>query len=262
MSCSAAVIDLDGTVYRHRSLVPGADTAVEGLREHGIERLFFSNNPTESPEAYADRLAGMGLSVDPGEILSAATVTAEYVEREHDDDEIFLVGSSGLRDQLAAVDATLTDDHEDPDVVLASFYRGFDYDTMMESLWALEDADDFLGTDPDRTVPIGDGRLVPGSGAIINAVAGVAEREPDRILGKPSETAIAAVTDHLEALPEECLLVGDRLDTDIAMGERAGMTTVLVLTGVTDRDDLADAPVEPDHVVESLADIDDILRTG
>ncbi len=101
--------------------------------------------------------------------------------------------------------------------------------------------------------------MVPGSGAIINAVAGTAEREPKKVLGKPSAEAQRAAIDSLSTSPERCFVIGDRLNTDIALGERAGMTTVLVKTGVTTDVDLEKSDVQPDHVLDSLADIDEIL---
>jgi 4-nitrophenyl phosphatase len=129
----------------------------------------------------------------------------------------------------------------------------------MEAAWALEGDVPFVGTDPDMTVPVDEGCTVPGSGAILNAIAGVAGREPDRVMGKPSEEAVRTVREALGCAPEECLVVGDRLDTDIALGERAGMTTVLVLSGVTRRAEVADSAVTPDHVLDSLADLPELL---
>lgn len=264
MSYRGVVVDLDGTVYRHRTAVdvepvPGAREAVRRLRERGVELLFFSNNPVESSEGYVDRLGELGIEVTADEVRSAASVTAEYLADTHPDDEIFFVGSTGLRETLEARDLTLTDGYDDPDVVLASYSREFDYETMTEAMWALEGGAPFLGTDPDVTIPVAGGRTVPGTGAILNAIAGVAGREPDRIMGKPSETAARAAVEALGVPPEECLVVGDRPDTDLALGERVGMDTALVLTGVTTREDVDSVDPTPDHVVDSLAGVPDLL---
>jgi 4-nitrophenyl phosphatase len=115
-----------------------------------------------------------------------------------------------------------------------------------------------IGTDPDRVIPAPE-RDIPGSGAIVNAVAGVAERDPDTVLGKPSEPARRLVLDRLGLPGEDCLVVGDRLDTDVEFGRRAGMTTVLVTTGITDRRRVERSHVEPDHVIDSLAELDGIV---
>ncbi|WP_049997569.1 HAD-IIA family hydrolase [Halococcus sediminicola] len=259
MPSRGAIVDLDGTVYRGDSPVPGARRGIKALRDAGYDVCFFSNNPTKSRTEFADRLQGMGLSVAPEEIESAATVTVDYLAAEHADDRIFLVGSSGLRAQFERADLTLTDDPEACDVLVASYTRGFDYDDMTDGLRALEADATFVGTDPDVTIPT-EGGAVPGSGAIINAIAGVAEREPDIVVGKPGERALTAALSGFDAAPEDCLVVGDRLDTDIAMGARGGLETALVLTGTTNRALLAASDIEPDHVLDSLGDVERVLN--
>ncbi|WP_335998512.1 HAD-IIA family hydrolase [Halorientalis halophila] len=260
MTYRGAVLDLDGTIYRGGERLPGAAETVAALRDRDVSVCCCSNNPTKSRSAYVERLAEMGVEVTEAEIVSAGTVTAEYLAEHHAADDVFLVGDDGLREQLEAAGLSLVADATDADVLVASWDRGFDYGSMIAGLRGLEDPSTvFLGTDPDRTVPTAGGKSVPGSGAIIGAVAATADRDPDRVLGKPSPETVDAVTAALGVPAEDCLLVGDRLDTDVAMGERAGMTTVLVLTGVTDREDVAASEVTPDYVVESIADVPDLL---
>lgn len=261
MTYRGAVIDLDGTVYRGRDPLPGAAAAIDALRAAGLDLLFLSNNPTKTRAAYVDRLGEMGIEIDEREVLSAGTITTDYLTAEHGNDDLFVIGSPGLREQIDAAGLREIDDPDAADVLVASWDRSFDYDAMTDGYRALADGETaFVGSDPDRVVPTGDGEMIPGSGAIIDAVAGVADREPDRVMGKPSPEAITAAKDALGVSPGECLLVGDRLDTDIAMGERAGMKTALVLTGVTARDDVDGAAVSPDFVCESLAEIPDLLE--
>jgi HAD superfamily hydrolase (TIGR01450 family) len=260
MSYRGAILDLDGTVYRGDAALPGARDAVSALREAGLSVLFASNNPTKSDGAYVDRLNEMGFSVDASEVLSAGTVTTEYLLEHHAGAAVYLVGSPGLREQFVAAGVHLVDDATAADVFVASWDRDFGYGDLTAGLRALDGSDTaFLGSDPDRTVPTSDDRVVPGSGAIIGAIEAAAGREVDHILGKPSPETIAAATDALGVPAADCLLVGDRLDTDIAMGERAGMTTVLVLSGVTDRATVAASDVRPDHVLDSLADVPALL---
>jgi len=130
---------------------------------------------------------------------------------------------------------------------------------MDAALQAVDDATVFLGTDPDRTFPREDDREEPGSGAIVGALAATVGRDPDAMLGKPSEFMAERVTARLGVDPAACLVVGDRLSTDLLMGDRVGMTTVLVLSGVSDKDDIAASEVDPDHIVDSLADIETVL---
>lgn len=259
MDFSAAVVDLDGTVYRGGDPLPGAAATIEAFREAGLDPLFLSNNPTKTRAAYVERLAGMDIPADEAEILSAGTVTRAYLQDEHPDDAVFPIASPGLCDQLDAGGLALVDDPTAADVVVASWKRDFGYDDMCDALVALDDDTAFVGSDPDIRIPTGEGRAVPGSGAIIGSVRVVTDRDPDIVLGKPAARTTEMALERLGVPAEECLLVGDNLETDIAMGDAAGMTTVLVLTGASSRADIADADVTPDHVLESLAVVPDAL---
>lgn len=258
MAPEGVVLDVDGTLIRGSEPIAGAIEAVEAIRERGLPVAFVSNNPIRTREAYTERLVGHGFSLDPEELITAGTITAEYLAREHAADELYVIGEEGLEAQLGEAGLSLTAEYDRADALIASIDREFSYDDLTHALWALADGTLFIGTDPDRTIPT-ETREVPGSGAIINAVAGVAGREPDAIMGKPSASAVEAIERTLGVEAGNCLVVGDRLDTDIAMGERAGMTTVLVRTGVTDERALADSEIEPDHVLGSIAEVGSLL---
>ncbi len=258
MEYEGAVLDLDGTVYRGDSALPGAAEAIERLRTAGVRTLFFSNNPTKSREEYADRLSRLGIDATPNEVLSAGTVTTRYLSECHPADSIFLIGDSGLEEQFDSAGVDLVADATDASVVVASWSRNFNYGDMLAGYRGLDAGATFYGTDPDRLVPAADG-MIPGSGAIINAVSGTADREPDKILGKPSAEAQRAALDALELPADRCFVVGDRLNTDIELGKRAGMTTVLVKSGVTTEADLDRSDTRPDYVVDSLAGVPDVL---
>lgn len=259
MDVQGAVIDLDGTVYRGDHPVPGAVAAVTRLRERGIGTLFVTNNPTRSRQTYVERLAEFGIEASPAEVLSAGTVTAEFLADRHADDAVFLVGSRGLREQLHDHDVETVADPGAADVVVTSYTLDFDYESLTEGLWAVDEADAFYGSDPDLTYPHSDGKRYPGSGAITRAVAGVAQREPDLVLGKPSGAMVEQALATLDCHPAECVVIGDGLDTDVAFAVRAGMRSVLVLSGRTTRAEVEAASAQPDRVVDSLADVPDVL---
>lgn len=254
-----AIVDLDGTVYTGETLVPGADDGIDDLRAAGVTPVFFSNNPTRDGDAFVERLVSMGVDARAGDAVSSADVTAGYLLDEHADESVYLVGSESLGDVLVQRGVTLTDDPVGADVFLASWTDEFGYEHLQAALDGIDDDTAFLATDPDRTYPSGGGTFVPGTGAIAGAIAAAVDREPDLILGKPSPTALEYALERIDVGPDACLVVGDRLNTELAMGERVGMTTVLVLTGVCDRADVADADLEPDYVIESLAEIGPVL---
>ncbi|RDZ64973.1 HAD family hydrolase [Haloferax sp. Atlit-12N] len=258
MNYRGVVLDVDGTVVRGDEAIPGALDGLAAVDAAGLDRLFVSNNPTKAPVAYEARLRGAGIDATADEVVTSGTTTTAYLADRHPGARTFCVGEAGFRDQLRDAGLELVGSTDDPEVVVVAIDREFHYDDLRDANRALRSGAAFYGTDPDVIIPTADGDI-PGSGAIINAVAGVAERDPDAILGKPSKVAQEYVLDKLGLPPEEVLIVGDRLDTDIAFGLDAGMGTALVRTGVTDDAALAASEYEPDHVLDGLGDIGRIL---
>jgi arabinose operon protein AraL len=249
-----AVVDLDGTIYRGSELIPGADAAVEALRDAGVEVLFLSNKPIKRREAYRELLASLGIDVARDRIVNSSAITADHLAAEHPDAPVLVVGEQPLVDELEAAGLTVTDYPEAAAVVVASMDREFDYGTLTRAMRALKPGVKFYATNPDRTCPVESGE-VPDAGGMIGAIEGVTGRSLDRVLGKPSTVTVDVALSRLDIDPERCLIVGDRLETDIRMGIGAGMRTALVLSGVTDRDDLAASSLEPDRVLDSIAEI-------
>lgn len=265
MEYQGAILDVDGTVLRGEAALPGAAAGLSALESRSIQPLFVSNNPTRPPTAYAEKLRRAGIEAASEQILTSATSTIAYLKRHHADETLYLVGERGLREQLSAAGfhVVLAGKHgtadRDADVAVVSIDREFDYDTLTTVVRTVRAGDlPIVGTDPDAVIPAADGD-VPGSGAIIAAVTGTAEREPEAVLGKPHELMRELALERLDCPADRCLVVGDRLNTDIALGADAGMTTVLVRSGVTDDHRLSRATVPPDYVVDSLADLSGVL---
>lgn len=255
---TAAILDLDGTVYLGDELVPGADDAVALLRNRGLEVLFLTNKAIERRQSYSEKLTRLGIDASRDEVLNSGWVTARYANRRHPDREAFVIGEDPLVAELESVGIEVS--REAPgELLVVSMDRQFTYEKLRLALRTLETGAPFLATNPDRTCPT-DGDPIPDAAGMIGAVEGVTGRTVDAMLGKPSPTMVETALDRLAVDPEACLMIGDRLETDIRMGNDAGMTTVLVLSGVSDRSTVADHDVEPDHVLESLASIGDVLE--
>lgn len=255
---AGALVDLDGTVYRGGEPIPGAADGVGTLRDAGTDVLFVTNKAIDSPETCCENLANFGIDCDRDDVVTSASVTASFLRRRHPNRRAYVVGEEPLTTVLADANVPVTSDPTAAEVVVASLDRTLDYDTLAAVLVALDSETPYVATNPDRTCPVADGEI-PGAGVTIGAIEGCTGRPPDAVLGKPSETMTTVATRRLDADPGECIVVGDRLETDIAMGNRAGMDTVLVLSGVTDRSDLVASPIEPDHVVDTVDDLDDVL---
>ncbi|AAG19200.1 unknown L-arabinose operon protein [Halobacterium salinarum NRC-1] len=257
-AADGVLFDLDGTIYVGDALVPGAAAAVDGLRAAGVGVGFLSNKAIERRDAFVSKLDGLGVPADESAILNAASIAASYLARAHPGESVFVVGEPPLFEELAAHGVATTTDPGRADVLLVSMDHDFDYDTLTDAFNAVDEGTPFLATNPDRTCPVAGGE-VPDCASMVGAIEGATGRSLDRVLGKPSPVAVEAATDLLGVPLARCVMVGDRIETDIEMGNRAGMTTVLVLSGVTDDAALAASDVEPDHVIDSVSDLDTVL---
>jgi len=254
----AAVLDLDGTVYLGDRLIPGVDAGIRRLRASVGPVRFLTNKAIARRRDYSEKLGRFGIDAERRHVINSGWVTAQYVSDRYPGSEAFVVGERPLVDEFhdAGVDTT-TD--APGDLVVASMDREFDYEDLDVALRTLRGGDaPFLATNPDRTCPTESG-AVPDAAGMIGAIEGVTGRTVDEVLGKPSARMVELTLEEVGVDPADCLMVGDRIETDILMGERAGMTTVLVLSGVTDREMIPEAAADPDYVLESLAEIEDVL---
>lgn len=258
ISIDAAILDLDGTIYRGDQLVPGAGRAVAALRAAGIDVLFLTNKPIQRRATYSEKLSALGVPTTPDQVVNSGWVTARYLSEHHPDRLAFVIGEDPLLDELRETGIRVTTT-EPGELLVASMDRTFTYEKLDLALRTLTDDDvPFVATNPDRTCPTRDGEI-PDAAGMIGAVEGVTGRSVDAILGKPSTTMVETVMGVLDVEPARCLMVGDRPETDIAMGERAGMRTALVLSGVTEENELTAVEQSPHHVIESIADLPRIV---
>jgi HAD superfamily hydrolase (TIGR01450 family) len=247
------IFDLDGTVYLSDHLIPGARQVIEQLREQGQRMVFVSNKPLQSRTDYAAKLTRLGVPTHPDDVINSSLVLTRYLGREMPGVTVFAIGEPPLLEELAA-SFRLSEDPDEIEVVIASFDRTFDYRKLNIGFQALRRGARFFATNADATCPIAGGEI-PDAAAVIGALEGCSKRKVELVVGKPSPLIVEVALEQLGLPAGECLMVGDRVETDILMGHRAGMTTALVLTGVTRRADLAHAPAQPDYVLESIAGV-------
>lgn len=256
---AGVVLDLDGTVYRGDQLIPGAREAIEGLRRRG-HPIVFVTNALESCAEHAAKLTRLDVPASPDEVVTAPLVLTRYLRRHMPDATLFAISDPPLLEVLGA-GFRLSEAPEEIDAVVVSCDQAFDARKLNVGFQALRRGARFLAVNADATCPVPGGEL-PDAGAVIGALEGCSRRKVELIAGKPSTLMAEAILARLGRPAQECLMVGDSLETDILMGHRAGMTTALVLTGVTVRADLARACVQPDHVLESIAGVPGLLSDG
>jgi 4-nitrophenyl phosphatase len=244
------VLDLDGTLYRGSDPIPGAAGAVREVENAGWRIVIATNNATRHRDEVSEHVRRVvGLEVSPGRVVTSGDAAARALST--DDIPAFVVGQSGLRLTLEEAGIALTEVPEEARSVVVGLDRTFDYDRLAAASRAILGGARLVATNIDSTFP-GTSGPEPGAGALVAAVVAVTAVAP-AVAGKPNEPMREAVAAVLG--PGPTVVIGDRLDTDIAFGAAAGWPTILVLTGVTDESSVATASPVPDLVIASLADV-------
>jgi 4-nitrophenyl phosphatase len=243
------LVDLDGVVYEGDRPLPGVSTFFPFLREIGLPFLLTTNNSTLRPRQYVEKLARMDVVVSEDEVLGSAGATAQYLLRTAaPGTRVFVIGEDGLR--TAILEAGFELSERDVEYVVVGLDRELTYEKLTLAVRHVLGGAAFIGSNPDTTLPMPDG-VIPGAGsfhAAIRAATGVAPV----VIGKPEPTLLLMGTERLGCAPAEAAILGDRLDTDIVGGSRAGLTTIMVLTGVSKPEDVERSPIKPDYVFEDL----------
>lgn len=247
------LVDLDGVVWVGQELVPGSAEALRELLDAGVEIVFVTNNPGKPASEYARRLVGMGIEVGAERIVTAGEATAGLAaERAGAGSSAFVIGAPAFHETVAAAGLELLEGEagQGADVVLVSGHRGFDYDELLTATLALQGGAALFATSHDPTLPMPGGAW-PGTGAVLAAVE-TASAARAEIGGKPEPHLFEMARGRIGG-SARVAMVGDRISSDIEGGRRAGLETILVLSGATSREEAAVARPAPDRVVEDLA---------
>ena len=250
-SAKCLLFDMDGTVYLGSKLLPGAAEFFAHLEEAGFPYYFLTNNSSRSRADYVQKLAGMGLPTPEEKIFSSGEATAIYLSRQRPGAKIYLVGTPSLEAEFGRFGFVLTD--EDPEAVVLGFDTTLTYQKLVKLCDFVRAGLPYIATHPDINCPTEDG-FIPDIGAMMALVQASTGREADVIVGKPYPPIVDAIVEKTGFSPGEIVMVGDRLYTDIALGQ-AGLGTVLVLSGEARLEDLPEAPHQPDLVVQDLAEL-------
>jgi arabinose operon protein AraL len=247
------LFDLDGTVYLGERLVPGAAELIAGLRAAGRRVAFLSNKPLETRADYARKLTRLGIPAEADDVINSSLVLARHLRGLDPGAPVFVIGEAPMLAEMRAHGFEVRDDARVRWVVIA-FDRTFTYAKLDTALQAVKGGARLIATNPDRTCPV-EGGEIPDCAGMIAAVEAVTDRRVELIVGKPSPIILDVALAALGVPAAESVIVGDRIETDIMMGKRRGLATVLVLSGVTQPDDPRIATLAPDHVVRSVADL-------
>ncbi len=251
------LLDMDGTFYLGDRLLEGAKRFINLLREQKKEFLFLTNNSSKDRGQYAEKIRRLGVPLTDELVLTSGEATVLYLSEKHAGAKLYLVGTPSLEDEFRQHGFQLV--QQEPQFLVL----GFDTTLTYQKLWTLCDfvraGVPYIATHPDFNCPTETG-FMPDVGAMIAFVNAATGRQPDLVVGKPNRLIVDAAALKMKLQVSQLAMVGDRLYTDIALGQTSGITTVLVLSGETKLEDLKDSPFQPDYTFQNLAGVADWLE--
>lgn len=249
------ISDMDGVVYHGNRLLPGAADFVRLMEERGLKYLFLTNSSERTPRELAEKLARLGVNVAPEHFYTSALATADFLSRQSPGCSVFAIGEAGLTNALYEKGISMND--VDPDYVVVGESRTYSIERLEKAVHLVLGGARLIGTNPDLTGPTEHG-IVPATGALISPIE-LATGKKAYFIGKPNPFMMRRAVKHLDAMSRETVIIGDRMDTDIIAGVEAEVDTVLVLSGVTAREDIPRFAYTPKHILDGLAELVKIL---
>jgi NagD protein len=244
-------MDMDGVLVHEEHLIPGADELLAELTRTGTPFLVLTNNSIYTPRDLRARLSRTGLTVPESAIWTSALATARFLESQRPNGSAFVIGEAGLTTALHAVGYTLTD--RDPDYVVLGETRTYSFTAITTAIRLIGQGARFIATNPDATGPSLQGPL-PATGSVAALIERATGRAP-YFVGKPNPLMMRSALNSLGAHSESTLMIGDRMDTDVRSGLEAGLQTILVLTGISNRDTAELFPYRPSRIIASVAEL-------
>ncbi len=241
------VCDLDGVILRDNELVPGADRFVEEVLENGYKLLFLTNYSSQTPLDLKSRFDTVGLHVSEDLFYTSAMATAAFLEKQ-EGRRAYVIGEGGLTHELYNIGFMITDTN--PDYVIVGETQSYNMEMIQKASHLINQGARFIATNPDVAGPKGK----PSCGALCAPIQKITGREPF-FIGKPNAWMMRAALNYMKAHSDETVIIGDNMSTDILAGIQAGMDTILVLSGFSQREDLMQYPYQPSHIYDTVADI-------
>ncbi len=255
------IFDMDGTIYLGDELISGSIDLLKHIESLDKNFIFLTNNSSKNRSIYQAKLKKMGLDVKEEKIFTSGEATRIYINKFKPKAKIFLLGNNSLEEEFLENGFTLIKDREgNPDYVVL----GFDTTLTYEKIWIacdyIKNGIEFLATHPDDVCPLPKGKTMPDTGAMIKMFEAATNGITPKIIGKPNKLIIDSILKKYSLKPQDVIMVGDRLYTDIKLGENAGIDSILVLTGEATKEDVKNSTIKPTFVFESVATISKYLK--
>ena len=256
-------LDMDGTIYMGMSLFPCTNPFLEGLSRIGVTHSFLTNNPSKSIDDYLHKLSHLGVAATREQMYTTALATIDYIHtRWPEARRLFLLGTPSMVSEFerAGFVSTADDPDDVPDVVVAAFDMTLTYSRLCRAAWWVSQGLPYVATNPDRVCPTDERVVLVDFGSICKCLEHATGRRPDITLGKPDPNMLAGIERRCGLRPDQIIMTGDRIYTDIEMAHNAGAFGVLTLSGETTLEVADAAPRQPDLIVENIGVLGELLR--
>ncbi len=250
------VLDMDGTIYRGSEIFPFTLDFLGGLSERGIGYSFLTNNSSKSIDDYLKHLQKMNIPAEREQLYTSGLSTIDYLRDAYPQlKRVFLLGTQSLRAEFERNGFVVVDGEDEPEVVVVGFDPAMDYAALCKAAWWISRGKPFFATHPDQTCPTNLPTILVDCGAICACLTHATGVEPLAVPGKPNALMLIGIMKRHGLRAHEVVMVGDRLNTDVALAKNAGTMGVLVLTGASTREDVQRLGIEPDYVMESIEEL-------
>ncbi len=251
------IVDMDGVLYRGETPIPGIVPFFQFLRERSIRFLLATNNSTLTPREYSEKMARMGVDIPPEAVLTSALAAADYLAARYPQGtRVHVIGETGLREALTNAGFTLAD--RDVEAVVVGMDRQVTFEKLARATLLIRGGAFFVGTNPDKTLPVPEGEI-PGNGALLALLEAASGVSP-LVIGKPEKHLYEIALRRLGVPKEETAALGDRLETDILGAHRAGLFSIMVLSGVSTREQALTSPYPPDLMFRDVGELAEAWR--
>ncbi len=247
----AFICDMDGVIYHGKRLLDGAAAFVDWLKRENKEYLFLTNSSERSPRQLSEKLAVMGIEIGREHFITSALATATFLDSQKPGARVYTIGEFGLDEALSDVGCVLTDDK--PDYVILGETADYTHEKITKGIRAVLAGAKLIGTNPDICGP-GDGGVVPACKALISPIE-LSTGKQAYFIGKPNPLIMRAALKKLDCHRSDAVIIGDRMDTDIIAGIESEIQTVLVLSGITTREDVEQFPYRPNLILDGVGQI-------
>jgi len=251
------ICDMDGVIYHGNQLLPGAKEFVAWLNEQDKNYLFLTNSSERSPRELKEKLERMGLAVDESRFYTSALATAKFLAGQSPGCSVYAIGEPGLINAL--YDSGISMNNVNPDYVVIGESTTYNYENILKAVHFIDQGARLIGTNPDLTSPSEQG-IVPACGSLTAPIE-ISTGQKAYYVGKPNPLMVRTGIRLLGVHSEDAAIIGDRMDTDIVSGIESGMHTILVLSGVTDLENIKKSPYRPEFILNGVGDIPEIAKT-